>query len=289
RGFSGDYADEIEAVAEGAGLPPWQIAVLNARTEIFHRMMQGRPSNECTAMFFPGQRVLGQNWDWMEQLEPLMVLMEIERDDGHRILQLTEPGIIGKIGLNSRGMGVCLNILNGRVDSVAVPIHVLLRAVLDGNDIAEVYDRFDRTNHGTCSNILMADENGRAIDMEFADAILKTVDYQGQQPLHTNHYLSELAKTHNSEKDILFENSTVRYKRGRELLSDVSSEAGVSELKSVLKNRDDKQNPICAKYKPLMGLQVGTVSSVVMDLPHRTIHVTVGNPQENGYQTFSLA
>jgi isopenicillin-N N-acyltransferase-like protein len=40
-----------------------------------------------------------------------MFVQKIIRPDGHQLIQLTEPGILGKIGMNSAGVGVCLNIL----------------------------------------------------------------------------------------------------------------------------------------------------------------------------------
>lgn len=288
RAFSNRYGIEIEAIAEGSNLSPWQIAVLNARTEIFHCVNQARTVNECTALFFPSSRTLGQNWDWMEQLEPLMVLMEMEQEDGHKILQLTEPGIIGKIGFNSKGIGVCLNIMTGSESPVSVPIHILLRSALDGKNIDEIYNHFNQLKHGTYSNILLADEKGRFIDMEFAGTSMKVVDYGNMLPLHTNHYLSELRDARNNENDLLYDNSTIRYERGRVLLDNVSADSGVPELKSILMDRENPDNAICASFRPVFGLPVGTVSSIVMNLPNRTIYITAGNPQRNDYQAFSL-
>jgi class 3 adenylate cyclase len=130
REFNGEYATEIESVAEGAGLDSSYIYVLNARSELL-----SLKTNECTAIYFQKAGILGQNWDWASVLEPLTVLMRIEHPNGHVIQMITEPGIIGKIGLNSSGIGVCLNILRikGRLDGL--PVHVLLRAILDSQSI----------------------------------------------------------------------------------------------------------------------------------------------------------
>ena len=277
-----------EAIAEGARLPSWQIAVLNARTEIYHALSERNLTNECTAVYLPGSRVLGQNWDWMAQLEPLVVLMEIEREDGHRILQLTEPGIIGKIGFNSEGIGVCLNNISGSTNLTAVPIHILLRSALDGRDIEEIFSRFNNTPLGTHSNILMADDRGGCIDMEFAGIRMRPVDFRMDPPVHTNHYLSELKDSQYTNDDQLYRNSVARYKRGRALADVLDMDAGVDSLKSILRDREDSANPICRSYKMVMGLQVGTVSSIVMDLPDRTMHITQGNPREAQYQVFHL-
>ena len=96
--YSAGYAEEIEGIAQGAAVDPLDIYALNARSEIL-----ALPAQECTALCFPDARLLGQNWDWAQDLEELAVLMRIVRSDGHRILMLTEPGMIGKIGMNSAG------------------------------------------------------------------------------------------------------------------------------------------------------------------------------------------
>ena len=109
KDFNPAYCVEIEAIAEGAEVDPLWIYALNARTEIITRFI-----NECTAFYFSGSGILSQNWDWAEELEELVVIMKITRPDGHSILQMTEPGIIGKIGFKTSNLGVTLNILHIR-------------------------------------------------------------------------------------------------------------------------------------------------------------------------------
>tara|TARA_E500000331_G_scaffold353462_1_gene404217 strand:+ start:991 stop:2016 length:1026 start_codon:yes stop_codon:yes gene_type:complete len=286
RTFRSDYATEIIALAEGAGLASWQIAALNARTEILHNLTD-IDVGECTAMYFPGTRTLGQNWDWMQELEPLVVAMQIERADGHRILQMTEPGIIGKIGLNSNGIGACLNMIRGGARADAVPVHIMLRAILDADSIDGALNILGDA-HGTCSNILMADDDGSVVDLELAERSSTTVDYAGEPPLHTNHYLSYLQEDADVSKHESFPNSTARFTRARVLIQQLDSGAGIEELQSILKDTEDSTYPICRDYRPSSGHLVGTVASVLMDLPRRALHVTRGNPGQNPYTRFSL-
>lgn len=70
--------------------------------------ISGRPDE---LGFAHGTALLGQTWDWGRPLENLAVLMQLKISENHTIQMLTEPGIIGKIGLNSHGIGTCLNIL----------------------------------------------------------------------------------------------------------------------------------------------------------------------------------
>ncbi len=284
RAFSAEYADEIEAIASGAGLSSWQIAVLNARTEILH-CLTALDVGECTAMYLPGTRILGQNWDWMRQLESLIVVLQIERADGHRILQMTEPGIIGKIGLNSKGLGVCLNIVLGQASPTAVPVHIMLRTILDSDTIDEALTRLSNAQ-GTCSNILLADDQGRAVDLELAGMDSAVVDYAEATPVHTNHYLSRLRERHSDVEALA--NSNARFSRASKLVEQLGSDAGAPELKSILKDTGDATHPICRRYVPSDGHMVGTVASVVMDLPARKLQVTKGHPGQSPYREFPL-
>lgn len=106
-GFNGDYVAELDGIAEGASVARWQIYALNARTEILNANV-----GECTTLCFPKARLLGQTWDWVDALEDLAILVTYELLDGGRVLTFTEPGMLAKIGLNSAGLGVCLNFLD---------------------------------------------------------------------------------------------------------------------------------------------------------------------------------
>ncbi len=288
--FSDDYGSEIEALSKGAGLLDWQVAVLNARTEIFHAIKETMGTAECTALYFPGSRILGQNWDWMKQLESLFVVMRINRADGHQILQIAEPGILGKIGLNSGGLGVCLNIISGGSSPVAVPIHILLRYVLDSTDPGQVLERIRETPLGTYSNILMADDQGRSVNMEFSGTEMKVVDYGDDIPVHTNHYLSDLKNGRDNTEDPLYLNSAARFNRAREMLGKPDQTPGLDKIRTVLMDTDNEKDPICRAYEYVerIGMMVGTVSSVIMDLPNRALHVTKGHPRQCPYQDFTF-
>jgi len=48
--------------------------------------------------------------------------MRIKRNDRQEILQMTEPGIIGKIGFNNNGVGACLNFLDVKSDLDSVTV-----------------------------------------------------------------------------------------------------------------------------------------------------------------------
>ncbi|MHA2183730.1 MAG: C45 family autoproteolytic acyltransferase/hydrolase, partial [Promethearchaeota archaeon] len=106
RAYNSDYSIEIESIAEAADVDPLWIYAINSRSEIMSNMDDG--STECTALYFNNPPVLGQNWDWAADFEDLALIMRLTKPDGHKILQVTEPGMLGKIGFNNSGIGVCL-------------------------------------------------------------------------------------------------------------------------------------------------------------------------------------
>ncbi len=157
--YKKEYAQEITGIAEGAGIDTRWIAVLNARTEILSYRDANSPM-ECTALFSKSTALLGQNWDWAKVLEDLVVMMKIVMPEGPVIRMITEPGIIGKIGLNSAGLGVCLNILTINRPLKGLPIHIVLRSILESSTLDQARDVVAQAGYGKASNILVGDANG---------------------------------------------------------------------------------------------------------------------------------
>ncbi len=281
--FNPEYADEINAIAEGSEQDPLWIFALNARTEILS-VNGGLFTNECTSMCFTRARVLGQTWDWAKPLEALCVLMRITRPDGHVVQMLTEPGIIGKIGMNSAGLGVCLNILSINQELDGVPIHVILRAMLDCQSVSEAAQIVKLAGTGKSSNIIVADAHGDGTDIEFAaDETVALTAVDGSF-VHTNHYLGEPI---NDLANPVFENSQHRLATAMESVLNAEAHT-VDSMKEILSNRADSQHPIYRTYCADEHLgDVGTVATVVMDLSDRQLHIRKGNSPAASFETIA--
>lgn len=276
--FNKDYAIEIESIAEGAGINSLYIYALNSRSELL-----SLDSNECTALYFPSTRILGQNWDWARALEELMVLMRIEQPNGHKIAMVTEPGIIGKIGMNSSGLGVCLNILRIDKDLQGIPVHIVLRAVLDSTNIHQARAAVDMSGNGKASNILVGDQHGDFFDIEFAGDRSLPVSAENAVLVHTNHYVSE----HINPDEGLYRCSYSRMRSAKEKL-DTTTLHSVADMKSILLDRSDGEFPINRRYTPDDVIEeVGTVCTVIMDLPNQIIHLKKGHSVETDFVAYS--
>jgi isopenicillin-N N-acyltransferase-like protein len=275
RKFDAGFATEIEAIARSAGLDTRLIYALNSRSEIFNNVMLA----ECTAVINSGEALLAQNWDWAEVFEPLVVDMSIERPDGHRIRMLTEPGIIGKIGMNSAGLGVCLNILTSAHRIEGLPVHVLLRAILECRSLGEVEAIVDRHSTGKASHILVGDASGGCLSIEFSGGVSLRLKPESGLLCHTNHYLANPSLN----STILFPSTEERMRRAMQLLNKDASREGIRHM---LLDRSMAEMSICRPYSPadIQGFgNVGTVFSLVMDLTSGKMDIRAGSQGDTNF------
>ncbi len=284
QAFNAEYMDEINGIAEAADIDPLWIVALNARTEILsHKTLF--TSNECTSVYFPGQSILGQNWDWGRALEPLTVLMKIAQPSGHTIRMITEPGIIGKIGMNSRGLGVCLNILTLGKKLAGLPVHIVLRALLDCRTLSEAKSLLRDHGSGKASNIIVADANGRGFDIEFCGDRYFLLEPESDYLLHTNHYLGEAINSPNSPD---FSSSYARYKQATSVLEG-NSERGVSSMSDLLSDDSDSKLPIYRDYVVDASVhELGTVCSIVMSLAKQKMFIRKGKSPDSRFFEYGL-
>jgi len=282
RAFSEALYAEIESLSRAAGVDPLWIYALNGRTELLNLNPM-----ECTSLALKDQGLIGQNWDWDEALEDLAVILDIENTNGHRIMTMTEPGMVGKIGMNNRGVGVCLNFMS--IEDYrpgGIPLHVLLRAVLDSDSLPDARSAVYAGASGKVGNILMADETGGIVNLELAGDDLFSVPV-GERFAHTNHFLTRV------DYDLkLFPNTMGRYRRALELLDEMK-QPSVDAMKAILLDHDDKEHPICRRRFSHPWLTEDdtsiTVATVIMDLKKQQFHITRGNPFDHPFSVFEMA
>jgi isopenicillin-N N-acyltransferase-like protein len=200
-------------------------------------------------------------------------------------LTMTEPGMIGKIGMNHCGIGVCLNFMTiENYQPYGAPLHVLLRTILDSKSLNEAQSLITSHLRGKIGNILISDSNAESVDIELAGDEFFSIPVEDLF-VHTNHFLKKI------DYDLmLFPNTLGRYSRAKELLSRLD-DPSITSMKDILKDRGNGEYPICRKRfsHPLLTDDTSiTVSSIVMDLKKLQFHVTRGNPFDNPFSVFSL-
>lgn len=97
----------------------------------------------------------------MERQKENLIILTIEQASKPTIKMVTEAGIIGKIGLNSMGVGVCLNAIRAKgMDYTRLPCHLGLRMVLESKSREEAVARLENYGIASACHMLIADPTG---------------------------------------------------------------------------------------------------------------------------------
>ncbi len=295
--YAPQLVDEMRGIAQGAGVSLDEVLALNCRTEILSVGVVPLHQGECTAISVApeftanGHALIAQNWDWVDVLRGGSVLLRVERPgDPATVLTLTEAGQIGKIGLNSAGVGVCLNFLRHDQRRLGVPLHLILREALESPRLSLAAAAVYRAERANAGNYLLARANGRAISLEAAPSDVGVLHPEGGLLVHTNHFITP----HLQEGDtgILDSESTqLRYSRALQMLRARVGAITVETLQEVLRDHFHRPNSICRH--PDLALpeieRAATLASVIMDLTTGEMHVISGEPCQGEYQTFTVS
>ena len=233
---SPNLLEELAAIAEASAVNRSHITLLNARSELMS------VADGCTALFSPREKTLAQTWDWMQALEDRYVVLKITTDEGVQLATVTEPGMVGKIGLNDQGLGCTLNFLYSPGQHTGTPIHILLREVMQSRTLEEAKQKVAARQPGQTGNIMIGVSDGRGCNVELGGKI-HSLQPLGQQPfVHTNHHL-----TNDIDPGELGEDSIARFERASELTSCETS----FDVVRVLSDQNNPEHSICTPYKPL--------------------------------------
>ena len=284
----------------GANVPFYDILALNVRTEIAYGMF----SDGCTALSWHSsshsnsttespKALLAQNWDWRAPQLANLVHLTIRQDGKPTIAMITEGGIIGKIGLNSEGLGVCLNAISARgVTYNDLPVHLALRAALDttfNEDwrqtagrgyLEQAIDRLKVYGLASSAHILVATASGAmGLECTYQDTTFvreQTIE-SGRTVTHTNHFINPQGGV--KEYEIL-KDSPPRLDRVNELLRKQKGPPSLEIVQEILRDEEGYPGSICRDQTS--DSETMTIFSIVMDLQGRIAKVKVGRPTEGG-------
>jgi isopenicillin-N N-acyltransferase-like protein len=290
---------EIEGIAEGAALPLAHIAALNARTEILARADRvGR--GECSTVVILGDRgdppISLQTWDWHEELSDSWLVWTIEHEDGRTLHTLTEYGIVGKIGVNSSGVAVHLNILHHDADGqgVGIPVHVIARSILDSaTNMTHAITRAAEATASASSSITVVTaerDESAAVSIEVNPIRTQLVNPNvAGRLIHTNHFLSPAMATGDREQ-VVGPDSFVRLGILERRLSrddNLKEDSALEALSSHLGGG----GAICCHPDPSaeFGSRYATLATVAFDVGESTMRVQQGGPCQFGGAWWSPA
>ncbi|SPO06994.1 related to Acyl-coenzyme A:6-aminopenicillanic-acid-acyltransferase 40 kDa form [Cephalotrichum gorgonifer] len=285
------HLEEMRGIAQAAGVDDTDIIALSVRTEIVFGIFTDQPRlpvkvDGCTSVALRtnvGVVFLAQNWDWMVEQAPNLLVCHVSQPDTNTpsFVMVTEAGVIGKIGFNDAGVGVCLNAIRARgVDKFKLPVHLGLGAVLESESRQDAVNKLEANGVAGSAQILVADTTG-ATGLECTSEGITELDMDAKgRVVHSNHLL--LAHPGLDELPWLCDSPARLARMHQRLDEKVSSgkDISASSLSEIFK---DKEGYPCAINRSQSGgSKTGTLFNIITELSERRASVTFGRPTENG-------
>jgi isopenicillin-N N-acyltransferase-like protein len=323
--------EEMQGIADGAGLTFAEILALNVRTElmagvgsgVYHSEHRGAlernrqagvpqhgddipvsvastvevDDGECTTVAaLPvatahGGTLLAQTWDWSGDQRAACVILRIHGPDLPDILTVTEAGMVAKIGLNNAGVAVSLNLLRSHADGrePGMPVHVLLRLMLEAKSFEEAQKLASLMPAGGSSCVTLASGRGQVVSLEITPTAVGVVAAEDGLLAHTNHCVDASTIVGECPLDPI-STSYERMGRGWSLLRAVHGAISVATMEAILRDREGAPRCICRT--PDMRLHPvdrgESILGVVMEVEQGVIHIAPGVPCAVEFETVAL-
>lgn len=191
RELSPDLFAEVEGIAAGSGQPFDDVLVYNLMDEEWR--YERDPSIGCstigTFIEHGGHQdapVLGQNMDLPATMRGSQIVLQIERADGPDQVVLSGAGMIGLLGVNAAGLGVCVNSVRALPSAAeGLPVAFVIRELLLRADAAAAAAHLESIPHASGQHYAIGDPTGiRGYECSSKGCVAGP---EGRQLLHTNH------------------------------------------------------------------------------------------------------
>ena len=233
--FTPDLMQEIDGIALGAGVDPGLIYALQLMDEEwwFGRTLADRPSGDghCSSLAIApsGGRptLVGQTMDLPRWHDGAQALLRLEENDGGESVVFTSAGMVGLMGVTSRGLGVCVNTLSQlAVSPHGLPVACVMRGALACADVGDAVAFLRRVGHASGQNYQLGDRHCIAT-LECSANGVAELDVADGCSLHTNHPL--LSKDHRAG-DADLAGSASSHGRLRSLREDLRAGAAIDAM-----------------------------------------------------------
>jgi isopenicillin-N N-acyltransferase like protein len=195
--FDRSLSEEVAGIAEGAGLAPAMIMVLNHYTDLrdhrFDRSAGGAITDGCSTVWRRGAdgALCGQTWDMHASSVPFVLMLRQPEQDGRPaawLLSLT--GCLGMAGMNQHGVALCVNNLPATDARIGAAWTAVVRRALDQTSAAAARDILVDAPIGSGRHFLVADrEEAYGVEVSGSRrAVVFSAD-RGHYYVHTNHAL----------------------------------------------------------------------------------------------------
>ncbi|MBA3069247.1 MAG: hypothetical protein FP825_12320 [Hyphomonas sp.] len=311
RTYAPHLLEEIEGIADGAGLPFDDIFDLQLLDEEWsyraRRIRTSRTPHHCSALALKtaeGVTLVAQNFDgvnWMEGFQRLF--LHVDTASGQRTLLFSLPGLLALNGVNGSSVGVCVNSLvqlDG--NKSGLPVMGVIRLILEANSFAQAREVLKSVQSGSGQNYVIGGADGFGSFEASGRKVVQTQTSGVSDPVaHTNHplanpddaeYRSVLDKLPPEVRAKKSENSCARYAQLVASLAEPGS-ASISGVKDIFSSTAHTKHPLSREMPATLSAETVidyTLACTVFELgPKPAMHIAAGPPSCTDFRVFDLS
>jgi isopenicillin-N N-acyltransferase-like protein len=280
--------EELRGVAHSSGVSLEELVMLQIRNQFQPEKEAGCTSFALAPQLRVHGSVVGQNWDNDPALDPFTVVLTRRPEGKPALLNVTQAGLIAYIGLNSEGIGLCMNTLPAPSRPLGVPHYFTVRGIFEATSLDGAVAAVARARRAIPANIILATPQGPA-DLEVTVDQVHVLRDQGRGLVtHTNHCVHPELVPINADFPELIQ-SGPRKERIDLLLKSAGGPLGLETLKQALRDHQGYPCSICRHPNdhPVNGFWV-SVFSVIIEAEAGRLHLSRGNPCTQPYAVYSL-
>lgn len=245
--YAPEFMDEIEGIAEGAGI--------SANEALFHQgsfeMDVAGPLyiGGCTSFAASGKAtkdgktIAGQHFDWFDGAA--MVMMKLKPKDGPAILGTSIAGQLLQFGINELGVAHYANVLCWPKSVVGVPAVVSAQKALLSKNVPDALRCITQCQNAIALNHLIAGKDGDILDVEATPDKCGILLPDRDIMTHSNHFLTHFLQDRDLADQTSFPDTFLRQYRLKQLMEDRYGEIDVEVMMELLTDHRGYPDSIC--------------------------------------------
>ena len=284
------FLEEIEGVAEGAGIERAEALLLQVRQEVAHVARFGAVDLECTSFAVSGPYTragttfAGQNADLAGGIEAFSAVLTFAVTGKPAVMMLVPAGQISYLGISSEGLSADANFLRSAGWRTGFPRYLLTRLAIEQPTLKAAVDAALTPRRASSRNLLLADRTGAMVDIE-TTAREHGLAWGDGCLVHANHHVLPGMGGHETATAEERHNSGCRQDRIAALMEEHRGRIDATVLKTVLRDHANRPHSICAHPGERVSY---SFASIVSDLEAGAMEVAVGPPCEHDYVRYEV-
>ena len=285
------YVDELEGIAEGAGVSFDEI-FLSMCEELWETaawVEWDSTRRGCTDLAargpatLDGSTLIAHTNDLLPESETNLVILKIKAGDEPEILGVSSGGVGISAGFNAAKISLTGNQLDNNDIRPGVPRLLVVRAILASRFLSEAMDHCLLPQRASSYNNVVADGNGEVYSMEGSATDCEPIYIDENILAHANHYVSPAMRKFEADRNLIG-NSVVRYNRAMRLLRENYGKLTPQLFQKLLADHAGYPTSICKH-----GLETVTVFSIIIQLEQLRAWIGRGPACEATYFEYQLA